>query len=515
MATSAFKLDPSLEPLSKSLRDSVESQSGRVNNALSKALGKSDVHGEGFKKVKDIIQDVGGQMTQALAEGITADENLKSAFVLNALNALNKAANDNLEQNLENEIAKKTETSALDNLNADQAITDFGNSVLPEVEQDAQQITQEALDQSNLVTAPLGTGAANDNQEEVSTVTQKNSPKQPTNKTTPDKEELPPENIDANTTKKEVLPKPVRPVDSVEPTESEEQPTSIPKPLETTSVPTDQSPTPEPITTALPATPSEQKIAPEPSLPPTAPPPKTADPEIQADEQPEVPEKITEPLDALLPLIETDEDNPLLPKKILEESTKANQEQAQNQDSENQDSAQNNEGSPQTNPERGKITQGINFLRNRAQFAEIDQEVQAIYEKIKQIQKDIKELSDKITPVERKINLYRIAYWSSFVVMIFLYLIAAILALTIIFLFIIPIAPFIWGLAEIPSASCTAINHQMDSLKKEIEDDKKKKEKKEEELKKYQGDLKTLAIKRHNLKNQSLLSAGNPNQQNT
>lgn len=554
MAQAARKIDPNLKPLSDSLNSSLASETARVSDTLANSLGGSRLAGEGFKKINDKIQDIGEQMSQVLADELTGQELLKDAGMLALVIAANELNNEDNKKNLADSIKEGAQ-----NIDPNEAINDFGNSALPENKSVAEQIAEHETKQAandNVETPPV---AANDNVEnqphdrlqagmdrtkEKSEAAKKaalNPNALNTAQAANDNTENDPKSEPGAVDNPLPIVPPPEPTDNslkspqTNPPQNQKQPDQ-PHDASTTAAQQknpEQPNEPEPKPAEKKAIENLDKKEPENTEPkPEKPEENSEEKKEEAQPQPEPavePEPETNPIDqalneAGLPLVDTDEDNPMLPKKTeIEKAAEQAKQQESAQTSENNqpdgNAPQSTEGEDPENPntppqpgqKRGKITQGVNYLRNRGAISDIEKEIKQLEPKLRELKKEIKQINDKIKPIERKITLLRIAYWSLFIVEIFLRLLAVVLAITIVFLIFFPLAEMVWAASSVPQGARLAMGKEIDKLKETIEDEKKKKEKKEKELKKYQNEIKNLAIQRYNLMNQSLLRRGDQN----
>ena len=572
MADPAFKLDSGLKPLSDSLQESLASQNSRISGSLGKALGGSSISGAGFKNIKDKIQEMGERMAQSVSNEMLAGEAIQDVIGLAALAAV--AANDNVEalaEEAKKTAANIDPNQIIDNFGKSPTPSeaDLARQAALADSLTGSTAANDNVETPNQEEAPKPKAlsdakAANDNQESD----KKNEP--PTKETEPPVAEVPNEEATQPLPEQPVVPaQPPQtsakntPGAQSDTTKNNQEQSNKPEPpaQKTAESPTGESatkPQGEPADNKPPvvevpqetgaqaptgaATPAVKKTEgePEPPAQKTAESPtgesatKPQEEEAKAKEQaeagnpppnaegeqpaegvpaktegePEPPaeenKKIDNALDNLgVPLVPTDEYG--RPTKTKEEEAKAKEQAEAGNPPPNADGEQptegapenKNQGTPQEGAKRGKITQGINYLRN--------------YQKITELKNEIKKINKKIKPLEHLITLLKIAYWSLYVVEIFIRLLAIVLALTIVFLIFFPLAEGVWAAASIPQASRLAIKKEIKALEKSIEEEKKKRDKKEKEVKKYQNEIKNLAIQRNNLKNQALLSQGDPN----
>lgn len=581
MAAPAFKLDPRLKPLSDSLRGSLNSQTGRISSAFGKALGGSGVHGEGFKKVKEKLQDVSEQMAQATAEEIEAGTSLEDAFDLIAMSAFNEAANANIEEALADEVAQQAAAEAANNLDPNQAIGDFGKSALPEAQNIAEQIAAHDAEQQALASALQNGEPANDNVEmpTPSSIPPQNGKVISINRNKEKSEAARQQALNAerdnmnrekemddyqsriqqeqDPRKKEALQKEYldfldkeiekmqrkqkeREAQNQEAAKQKQQISPSEEQSNQEAVQPEQKPeTPEPInkepeknldealkkvgemkddaaqeaekanekeTEGMPELPRE--IGKEPAT-------QTNPPEPEPQEKPN---KIDQALnDAGVPLVDTDEDNPMLPKKTEAEKAKEKEraEAAGNNPNSKQgeDEGQDEETearTPQKDPRRGIITQGVNSLKNRERLKEITNETNQLHTNMEGNRKKIEDINNKIGPEESKIKKLEKLNKLLKVIVPILFVISLILSLfSLVLGWVLVILPGLSTAASLTHKYLKKIRkkneEEIEKIKAEI---KKPLDERATEYKKLSANTKqveTLARERFRLKNQSLI----------
>ena len=129
-------------------------------------------------------------------------------------------------------------------------------------------------------------------------------------------------------------------------------------------------------------------------------------------------------------------------------------------------------------------------------MAELNKDKATIENKIKKIDKELK-------PMEREHFWLEVAKWSLVLAEIFLMFLAAVLASTIIFLFIIPLAPAVWLSAKIPAVAREAVDLKISDLEKKMEKQKKERTDEEKKLEEKNKEIKKLARERFKLINQT------------
>ncbi len=508
MGQPAFKLDPSLKSTSDEMRASWNSYNDRISKPLGKAVGGSGVSGKGFRQVKEEMQNISERMIQNFTNELANNAILDDALALATLGAINDAVNDNVEEALAGEAAAKALKNQVTNLDPNQAIDDFGDSMLPDTDAltDNDALQAAAMENAQVandnVETPDGEagfkqdalrpGALDREQE------RKNRAKEMQNhESLINQEKDPGKRQDLKEKYADYLEKEIKKMDE----RGKKQEAEADKKPDEENKPEEKKPT---------ETPSEQN----PENPEENP---TGDPSKKVD-------------DALdnqgLPLVDTDEDNPMLPKKTEAEKTQEAQQQGANNGQPNnengQPEGQANE-SPEGQPadenkkrgyklpkERGKITQGINYLRNR-------NDVKAKDSAIKLIQKQISKLNNEIRPIDLKnkllnLTLYplRATWLTLWLIVIVLYALAGILQVTIVLY--MPIGVIVQAAASGVRAAVKVIGSKIDSIKKSIKENEDKIKDKKEKIKSYTNQIKRLAKERQALLNeQSLLGSGKSN----
>ncbi len=161
--------------------------------------------------------------------------------------------------------------------------------------------------------------------------------------------------------------------------------------------------------------------------------------------------------------------------------------------------------------QKSGITQGINSLRNRKKLAEITTQKDDYTNKKKTVGKEISKQKKSINPLERKRKNFERQILVLKAVKIALYLISALLALTAIFFFLIPIAQTFFGAGRAISGMQTVIKKRLEQVKNEMSPVKEKIEENEKKIIDYSKAIKELSEKQYQLQNQSLFARNSQN----
>ncbi len=571
MATINSPLSKSISPITQPVNSFFRSRLNTINNAVLAALAASAIQGPALKKVNDLIQNMTSHMVVDTAEkGIeNTMGDLVTVSLLNE--ALANLADQAILDDAFDDAALNRATNPMLNDFAKRSLNDFGTNPVPEdnletPEDSLPSVTPSDQESSTLPgnqrsvaknsdTAPAANDnrefpeAANDNQESpVASVPTAANDNQEFPDTAEDElansEEVPPPNLppepgsdpraaDSTNPNKNLSPKnqtagadaPEQTPDekNSEPAASQPQPEANPEAAtkaDTAAADTENS---EPAS----VTPTDQESVTSPttqpeeaeSIPETKTPPPLPTEETPPEPTPEVsPSSGTEGV----PLVDTDEYGRLKSDSnqpaTNQNSNQTNQQPNQSPtapssannsvDPNNPDpSANGAQAAEQNSPDRGKLAQGINYVRNFKKMSELAKQISDLENERKKELKNLKKLNAKLAPLELQRNLLRVSYWSLVAAKWGLRALAALLAITIVFLIFIPIAPAVWFSANIPALAATAVNLKLNAVKEKIAEEGKERDAVKKKIKNLNEKIMALNKDRRKILNQSPLAS--------
>lgn len=157
--------------------------------------------------------------------------------------------------------------------------------------------------------------------------------------------------------------------------------------------------------------------------------------------------------------------------------------------------------------EKSDITQGVNSIRYRKRLKEIKKEVREKRKEIKLLTKKLRTEQKKLTPLEMKKKLITIPLGFLKVIKSTLYTIAILFALTIVFLFVIPIAEPIFAAGVWVSRIESRLKKLLEPIKKAMKEIENEVERFKKAIAEVNKKIKELMNEAFELRNQSLLSS--------
>ena len=509
MATINSPLSKSISPITQPVNSFFRSRLNTINNAVLTALAASAIQGPALKKVNDLIQNMTSHMVVDTAEkGI--ENTMGDLVTVSLLNeALANLADQAILDDAFDDAALNRATNPMLNDFAKRSLNDFGTNPVPEdnletPEDSLPSVTPSDQESSTLPgnqrsvaknsdTAPAANDnrefpeAANDNQE---------SPVASVPTAANDNQEFPDTAEDELANSEEVPPPNLPP-----------EPGSYPRAADSTNPNKNLSPKNQTAGAGAPEqTPGAKNSEPAASQP-------------QPEPTPEVsPSSGTEGV----PLVDTDEYGRLKSDSnqpaTNQNSNQTNQQPNQsptapslannsvdpNNPNPNTDNAQEAE---QNSPDRGKLAQGINYVRNFKKMGELAKQISDLENERKKELKNLKKLNAKLAPLELQRNLLRVSYWSLVAAKWGLRALAALLAITIVFLIFIPIAPAVWFSANIPALAATAVNLKLNAVKEKIAEEGKERDAVKKKIKNLNEKIMALNKDRRKILNQSPLAS--------
>lgn len=156
------------------------------------------------------------------------------------------------------------------------------------------------------------------------------------------------------------------------------------------------------------------------------------------------------------------------------------------------------------NKQKNRLTQMANKIRFRNEIKPLDNQLKLYNRSVLEIQRKINPTKNKIKPLTVAKRVLQTTKWSLRILQILLYVIAAILAASIIFLFLIPIAPMVYFGAQALEGPIEALNVQIDILNKKIKDLEKEIKDEEEKRNKIMKIIMQLYAQRRAIINRNL-----------
>jgi len=555
------KPDPAKpDPISQGVGDYLSGQNNQAENILKKTVSSSEIRGSGLTKVTDLIAQIGRQMVDQVAANTNLEMETKEMLDQEVANAvaetiaekeaeelladefnINSAANDNVEMpdsgiNPTDAINSfgADPTDSADSLSTDEAAND--DQEIPD-DSDVEPDQAEPVYPEQLVPSGVeGSRGAPQKKDRM----QQGADKAADNRSANKNAESTPNSEQAETKpEEEATPSPTEtPTNAENPGETPEE-----KQPEREQEKTKQgAPTPEGGKTesdkSNPSADEERKKEEDDAKSKEDAPEKAKERESEGEKKPEEPtpeEKPPEPEKNPMtanqddqaslgePLVKTDDAGHPQPRG----QNGQNQEQASGQTNPNASGQNQNSqsGQPQnqttTDPnqnatqqqtsgqnlqQRGILMQKFNERRNKQLIAEIDKKAEQLNQDKKKLQKEIKTIDEFLKPLEREHKALTIASWTLLAIEILIKVLAAILAATIIFLFIVPIAPMVWTASNIPQVLRKAVDLKIADLDKKMEKKKKERDEKRKKLKNISQQIAKLAQQRFRIINQSLLT---------
>lgn len=528
-----------LTPVSQFFR----SRMGVINKALLGALSATAIQGTALRQVNEKIQEMSAAMISQVAGEQFIKENLKD-FLKESL--VQEAIEDLTREAWQDDLAN--------------ALQNFGNNPVPEEDQiipetALENLVNDAAENPKTVTTEA---PASPDPEISNPLNQENQPiiKSPAQTSAPDTTPTKQEQTNASNNQNPGIPA-ENPLPTAPPPDElgEQEDEDMGSPDADKTEQTEESPAQNQNTTKAPIKKADEASAvqptvkttppqPEEATPTTAPEPiqeKPNDEESKPNENPEqattpetsppltpppIPEELPETPEVSPssgtegpPLVNTDEYG-----QVVKPAEK-NQVNPQTGQPNNQNTEQANGGQPnqpgaggqapgaapdaqaaeQNTPNRGKLTQGINYLRQKGAVDKIAKQILKLIAEKNKEQRNLKKLNDELRPLKLQKNLLRTAYWGLVIITWIIRGAAAILAMTIIFLIFIPLAPAVWMSANIPSFAADAIDIRLAMVKEKMEEKEKKQEEKKTTVKKLNEQISKLSRDRQKILNQSLL----------
>lgn len=514
-------IEPGVAPLVKKAARAIQEKNPHIQKALSESINHSQLGGPGMSEVQKSMEAVAVEMIKEAGNELAANtdfEELAQGIILNQL-ARAVAANDNqetLQEGAQQALNNFGQIPEEDILGNNQEAANDDKEIIPE-NPDAEQETPVDGDTSN--NTP---GAQNQPR-------QKSAPEEEQEPTTPEAEKKQ-EGPEAPTDNQKATEEPKPEVPPNENSAQDQTPG--------TQTPPETEPKPQQNEKGRADAGGEQKNNPEPSQETPeqnqeqaqeSQPEKNEDKgekENEDEQEPEDKNEETPPQEEENPnegqqkpeeeerqLIPTDEYGRPAEKKPANGQTAAPQQPESDEENNGEQPPQPNTtgvdpGANQAN--RGTITRGINFIRNRKKINALEKEIKALNKEKKRISKDIKRLNAIIRPLELERGFWIAIDWLLWGISWLIILTSILFAIVTLFL-LLPIAGIIYGFSNYVDELDLVVKEIIKNLDKRIREFKKKRDQRQRQLKERSKEIKKKSKEREDLLNQSLLKKAVPN----